>query len=99
MNANDVVNELLNEDDSQYEGAKRRELAALVDSWVTDEANSTEVLATLQRLGVITPAEASHEDTHVEPGSKEHGAIHVFIYSPKRQILGVYEDGTTERQD
>lgn len=93
MNAKDIVDKLLED------GNVDQELISLVNRWVTDAADSTEVLATLQKLGVISPEEATHEDTHVEPGSKEHGAIHVFLYSPKRQILGVYDDGSIERQD
>lgn len=97
MKPADLVEKLLSENNQA--------LIDLVKSWTEGRADRKQVFAELQRQGVITQEDFARygaDGIEVEPGSREHGVIHVFLTPQNLQggeIITVNQDGTTDRVD
>jgi len=94
MKPEDLVNKLLDE-------TANHALADLVKRWVEGKADSKEVISILHQHGLIEPEDFAKYGTdgiYVEPGSREHGLIHVFFDTDTSgEILTVSPDGIAER--
>ena len=84
-------------------------LVELVKGWVEGKVDAKVIIRTLRQKEILTreddrkyeadKAEHSHyTGVYVEPGSREHGLIHVFLDNDSsHEIITVDADGTTTR--